>query len=956
MVFQVAEPTLSPEVANLLESFLGCKIAREGILQDRKQFDFFVILDSLKIVVELKIGGFQKLPVAIAQAEDYKERIGADGIVAIVYPDEARKEVTRPDDVRDIALGLRPTVMVLCPFLKDYYPQVSLAELAKNLKGSLTKPTLAPSVDLVVEALRQSVQGISLEVKRSAGVDSPIIKETVGSLVLFEILSQESGELDSKKAKDEAVKGIVADLAGYILVNQLLLHHILSTTLSLPRKLKSVSAPVELNAFFKEIQDIDYRAVYCIDIASNIPLAVTTEINIAITAIRAMQPENLRHDLLGRIFHEFLPPETRKQLGAFYTRPQAAEILAGLAIDHADEKVLDPACGSGTLLVSAYRKKSSIGKVRFHRKLVEEELTGVDIMPFAAHLTALNLTMQSPMEVTNKTRVGIGNSLHLARGDEIGDVTRWMRTFGGDVTGVEVEEPLTKGEMFKVEPANVVIMNPPFTRKERLTPAMKGIGLSIFGEQNYWAYFIALADLFLRKNGKIAAVLPRDFFRGEYSRAVREFLFKEGRYGLRYVVKSTKDTAFSEGARFRDFLIVFQKDNTQAKCAFVYLKKKLSELSMREAFGIPITVSTVDEGETFEDESLLIIWKDQSEIRATWQDLGQLVAFNTAAGEKLLRFYSDAISRGNEKITRLENLRPAIAVRRGLTPWIKNLLNLIFIVRPIDERRIGYSKIILISEAAGQVMCKMKDFGTTFEIPRRVVKKGLKTAAYIPTLDVEAISDLVILKSFDGLKEIQQRLGIKAVNLKDITRRTNDRFAHLFISRRFNFAAPGTKALSFFSTEKLLPGEAFWVLPTDVISSKVLCMWFNSTLAFIELLLSQRETEGSFIDVTSEKIIKLHTPDFSKCNIDDILEAFEKVRYAEFPPLVDQFENPPEARVTIDRAVLRAIGYGEKEINVLLPEIYDAMATEMRSWKELMHKSPAKETEPSLQLHLLPTE
>ncbi len=954
MVFQVAEPTLSPEVANLLESFLGCKIAREGILQDRKQFDFFLFLDNSKVVVELKIGGFQKLPLAITQAYDYKERIGADGIIAIVYPDEARREVTRPEDVRDIALGLRPTVMVLCPFLKDYYPQTSLAELAKNLKDSLTRPTLAPSVDLVVEALRQSVQGIALEVKRSAGIDSPIIKETVGSLILFEILSQESEEA-GKKVKGKAITGVVADLGAYILVNQLLLHHILSKTLSLPKRLDHISAPAELNAYFKEVQDIDYRAVYCIDIASNIPLAATTEINTAIIAIRAIQPEELKADLLGRIFHEFLPPETRKRLGAFYTRPQAAEILAGLAIDRADEKVLDPACGSGTLLVSAYRKKMTMGKVRPHRKLVEEELTGIDIMPFAAHLTALNLTMQSPKEVTNRTRIGIGNSLHLARGDEIGDVARWLRTFGSDVTGVDIGQPFTKGEAFKLEPANLVIMNPPFTRKERLTPGMKGIGLAIFGEQNYWAYFIALADSLLRKNGKIAAVLPRDFFRGEYSRAVREYLFKEGAYSLRYVVKSTKDWAFSERALFRDFLVVLQKGDAQAKCAFVYLKKKFSEITMLEALGIPIAVRLLDEGENFEDETIFITWKDQQEIQANWQDLGHLVVFNTQAGERLLKFYRDAIDRGSEGVVKLGKSKPPISVLRGLEPSVENLLDLIFVVRPIDKRRMGRSKLVLTTEGADRITGVMKDFGTSFEIPARAVKKGLKTAAYVPRLDVEGISDLAILRPFDGLKEIQGKLGVRDFDLKNVVKKANNRLAHLLISRRFDFTSPGTKALSFFSSEMLVPGKAFWTLSTDIATSKVLCLWFNSTLAFIESLLLQTETRGSFIEITKEKILELHIPNFDSCDINGLLEAFEQVRYVEFPPLAQQFENPPEAREIIDRAVLRAIGYSDKEIGELLPDIYDAMATEMRSLQELMRQSPAKAKEPSLQLHLLPS-
>ena len=952
MVFQVAEPTLSPEVANLLESLLGCKIAREGILQDRKQFDFFLILDGSKVVVELKIGGVEKLPLAIAQAEQYKESIGAAGIIAISYPEEARKEVTKPEDVRDIALGLRPAVTVLCPFLKEYYPQTTLADLAKNLKDSLTAPILAPSVDLVVETLRQSVQGISLEIGRSAGIDSPIIKETVGSLVLFEILSEEGEE----KTKDEAVKGVVADLAAYVLVNQLLLHHILSNILSLPKSLAPISAPIELNSYFKEILDIDYKAVYCIDVASNIPPAATNEINIAMIAIRAIQPENLKHDLLGRLFHEFLPQETRKRLGTFYTRPQAAEILAGLAIDRANEKVLDPACGSGTLLVSAYRKKATTGKGRPHQKLVEEEITGVDIMPFSAHLAALNLTMQSPSEPTNKTRIGIGNALHLVGGSKIGDVARWLQAFGGDVTSADIEQPLIRGETFTVNPVDVVIMNPPFTRKERVTPEMKGIGFEFLGEQNYWAYFIAMADSLLKKNGKIAAVLPRDFFRGKYSKAVREYLFREGRYSLKYVVKSTKDTAFSEKARFRDFLIVLQKGNTSLKSTFIYIKKKLSEITVREALSIPITVRLLDEGEDYENDVLFVTHKDEAAISNNWQDLGHLVIFNTHAGQRLSKFHQDAISKGAERLTKLRALTPPISILRGLEPSVENLLNLIFVVRPIDKGRAGHSELILASEDAEKIQGMIKDTRTFFEIPRRIVKRGLKTASYVPRLDVENISDLAILKPFDGLEELERRLGITEVNFKELTRRAKDRLSHLVLSRRFNFAAPGSRALSFFSSEKLLAGKAFWTFSTDVTTSKVICLWLNSTFAFIGSLLLQTETEGSFIEITKEKLQEFYVPNPSRCDTDGLQEAFEQVRYEELPPLFQQFENPTEARKIIDRAVLKVIGYTDMEIDALLPDLYDAMSIELRSWRELMHKSSAKEKELSLQFHLLPSE
>lgn len=952
MSFKIAEPTLGPEIANLLESLLGCKIAREGILPGRKQFDFFLILDHSRIIAELEIGGLQKLPIAIVQADEYRQQVDADGVIAIIYPEEARKEVTKPEDVRDIATALHPAVMILCPFLKQYYPQISLPELAKNLKYSLSKPSLAPSVDLVVQTLRQSVQGVALEIKRSAGIESPVIQETVGSLALFQILCQEE---DTKGFNEEAIKGLVADLAAYILVNQLLLHHILSQHLSFS-KLESISCPLELNRYFKEILDIDYRAIFCVDVASNMPISATPEVNTAIRAMGALQPENLRHDLLGRIFHEFLPKDTRKQLGAFYTKPQAAEILAGLSVWSADDKVLDPACGSGTLLVAAYRKKSSSGKVRSHHKIVEKEVTGVDIMPFAAHLAALNLTMQSPLEVTNKTRIGIGNSLHLAPGEEVGTLAQWMRAFGGDVTGIDIDQPSAKGDAFKLEPAHVVIMNPPFTRKERLTPEMKGVRFSSLGEQNYWGYFVALATSVLRKNGRIAAVLPRDFFRGEYSRAIREFLFKNKDYGIRYIVKSTREWAFSEGAVFRDFLVVLQKDYS-GKCAVVYLKKRLDDISLREAIGIPITIQLLEEDKTFEDEEILVLWREQEEIWQNWHDLGHLVAFNTNGGEKLLQFYRDFLSTAKGNLVRLGDANdPQVHIIRGFEHGGENLQSLLYIVRPITPKRLVRSTLVLMSDEGGRVTARMKGKRGDIEIPPGCFRRGLRTSAYVPQLDVERCNDYVIIKPFAGLDEILEMFGVKPLDFVTISRKAQKRFTHLVLNRRFDLTAPGTKALAFFSDEKILPVGLHWSVLLDSQASQAMCLWFNSSFYLIELLLLHTETRGSYLLISEEQLKKLHIPRLGRCDITSLLEAFNKIRHDEFPPLAEQFDAPPLARWLIDQAVLRFIGYQDREIEALLREIYHCMAKEMKSFSDLMRHAAIAEEMPTLQLHLMATE
>lgn len=134
-------------------------------------------------------------------------------------------------------------------------------------------------------------------------------------------------------------------------------------------------------------------------------------------------------------------------------------------------------------------------------------------------------------------------------------IPKQLKLFAEPIRTVETD--ILRNESFGfVIPKRIdsIIMNPPFTRKERLTNEMKGILADSFrSPQNYWAYFLAFSDGLLHKGGKIGAVLPRDFVAGQYSEDVRKWLFKNNNYNLKYVVKTVNEIAFSENARFRDF-------------------------------------------------------------------------------------------------------------------------------------------------------------------------------------------------------------------------------------------------------------------------------------------------------------------------------------------------------------------------------------------------------------------
>jgi len=123
-------------------------------------------------------------------------------------------------------------------------------------------------------------------------------------------------------------------------------------------------------------------------------------------------------------------------VAAFYTNNEAGALLARLAIHKATDKTIDLACGSGTLLVSAYHRKKELmeaeGKTftpQDHKRFLEKELTGIDIMPFAAHLAAVHLSLQEPLYETQRVRLAVWGSTEptVRPGKVIHTISRELR-------------------------------------------------------------------------------------------------------------------------------------------------------------------------------------------------------------------------------------------------------------------------------------------------------------------------------------------------------------------------------------------------------------------------------------------------------------------------------------------------------------------------------------------------
>ena len=109
------------------------------------------------------------------------------------------------------------------------------------------------------------------------------------------------------------------------------------------------------------------------------------------------------YDHSGPLFHRILGKRGEAD-GAFYTNNLAALLLAGLAIPRdpgRSFRLIDPACGTGTLLLAALdtikrhvmAERPRTDEAKLHKRLVEQTIHGLDINHHATQLAAANLTL-----------------------------------------------------------------------------------------------------------------------------------------------------------------------------------------------------------------------------------------------------------------------------------------------------------------------------------------------------------------------------------------------------------------------------------------------------------------------------------------------------------------------------------------------------------------------------------
>ena len=281
-------------------------------------------------------------------------------------------------------------------------------------------------------------------------------------------------------------------------------------------------------------------------------------------------------DVYGALYQGMLGSD-RKRAAAFYTRPEAATLLAGLVMPGSDDpvwrepgnleslRIADFACGTGMLLTAAVRHVMNNSPGTYdhltHKRMLEESVYGFDILPTATHLTASNLSglfpqancddmriYQMPIGEKREKRVGSGDEPDLGSLDLIRSNAKF--TVSGYRHGGRRGLGSTREATINDESCDYVLMNPPYVRAtnhgaahtDPVPPfAVFGIppdiqlkmaghnkrmfgGVCAHGNAGLGSYFMAITNRTLRAGGTFGIILPATVAAGDSWKDVRALL------------------------------------------------------------------------------------------------------------------------------------------------------------------------------------------------------------------------------------------------------------------------------------------------------------------------------------------------------------------------------------------------------------------------------------------------
>lgn len=946
-------------------TFEGLEIPQKGI----KEPDF-AIKSGGKYYGEAKWKS--EYNQGIVDATEYREAPIANGTFAIAYPDDLKDEIkqkTLTNNVEPILSGYNYPVTFLSDNGDTDMQKVSIDELPDWLNKQFdSKNKTVTDTDEVVSVLRQAANILTDKAPEVDAVD------------LFEnVLGVEAEEDEKLRAAKQVV--------GYLLINQIVFYRVLSAkTKYEPIDADSLSSPSDLLDYFNPVLDKDYTPIFGISVAEMYSQEHLPAIKEAIRSTYVINPDQVRHEVLGDIFHTLIPQSLRKKVAAYYTQNKAAHLLAGIAINSGDDTVIDLACGTGTLLSSSYRIKKSYKETfsqfgrEEHKQFLEEDITGIDIMPFAAHLATIHLALQNPQYESDKIKIGIEDSTKLQPRDEISPLSKVLpenkiqQTFdsiGKSISDYKEEELVERGRVarkgMEQEPLNLdepdlVLMNPPYSRSEVMSKfsdnyknklkqnRLRQYQEYIDGRMNFYGYFILLADRFLDQKDRIAAVTSVGLLINETDRGVRELLNKK--YSIEYIFIRDDSSDFSEDTDRREIMTVAKKGG-QADTKYIRLNTLDVDYKAIESSATELT-----SGEKLEREKFSI-----KKIEDGSLNFDNLFAPFAVQNPNLVQLLEEVLD--SDKISTIEDLDAGIIRGIQAGAYDPRGYNPEMTIHSPSVCKFGDRDVWILDEKReNKIVAQHRLVDEKFEIPLENTVMNMRRFTERWKADVTKLEEYAVVEKFDGFDRFEQLTKQEDIPVKDWSSRVDSRLSNVAVMRRADFSSQGTAHFAYYSeNERLYPGTMWVLTELNPVEAKLTTAFLDSIVGWLQFLVNRIETRGAYAEWHKYmiNIIRVANPGrLNQDSRDQIIECLEEYSQIEVGSVVEQlaavvpktkishqrrnklkeifdisFDNKLPERRKLDRSILDSLGFNGN-IDQRLNKLYIGMLKEIELLKRMM--------------------
>ena len=791
---------------------------------------------------------------------------------------------------------------------------------------------LASCIENVSLSERLLAEGTQI-LEQSIGEAAGKLRETAGTHALENMarsLHQEDGEQTSRMAMAIVANALVFHTA-------IVEAHGIATidALRIPGR-NDVSKSRLLDCWQHILDDINYYPIFRIasDLLRPIPdgaaNAVLNRLAQAASDLAGLGATTL-HDLSGRMFQRLIAD--RKFLATFYTLPTSAALLGELAVARLDAdtdwsdpdaftrlQVADLACGTGALLSAAYRalavryRRTGGDDQTLHQQMMERALVAADIMPAATHLTASMLSSAHPGTTFGHTRIHTlpygqqsaekRHTMALGALDLIEDDAA-PSLFGTGIrraqgTGADVEAEGSQDMVLPRETADLVIMNPPFTRPTGREGASVGIPVPSFaglgttedeqrkmsnllntvraklkkrgcvvghGNAGLASNFIDLAHAKIKPGGVLALVLPAVCVGGDAWAGARHLLEQtyEDVTVLTIAAHGQTDLAFSADTGMAEALVVATKrcDDSHAGCGkalFVNLYHRPHSLA--EAFEIARSVCRLPQarqGRLCVGDSTII----GTYIRAPLSEGGCASLRETTLADAALGLVEGTLRLPQGYTAPLATSRLGALGERGL-----------------------YALDISGDNSNGTPR-------GPFEI---ILIQGVPQYPALWGHDAKRERNLVVLPDSEG--EVRPDCDARAVKVWNATA------SRLHFNRDFRINSQSltacltpAKSIGGRAWPNFLPAQDEWSVP--------LVLWSNTTLGLLAFWwVGTRQQQGrACLTITQlPRLTVLDPRSLSPAQLDRAAAIFEQFKEKEFLPANEAYRD--DARQALDRAIL----------------------------------------------------